>query len=216
MKKFLLSFALFAAAVIPVKAQDYVLYVGTETENGSVLNYKPVTDGENIVINPHFSGEDLECVAYVKIANNTSADATASISLTKLEDKNVFNGTFVMFQACVGGACQETNVTAEVAANEETEGGRGEHIGYSAMFITQEQANALVFDSKYKVNFKMGNVNQTFTLTYSSTINSVGSVAAETTPAEYYNLQGMRVANPVEGEMYIVRQGGKVSKSFMR
>lgn len=35
------------------------------------------------------------------------------------------------------------------------------------------------------------------------------------TPAEYYNLQGQRVANPVAGEIYIIRRAGEVSKMIM-
>lgn len=31
-------------------------------------------------------------------------------------------------------------------------------------------------------------------------------------PAEYYNLQGVKVANPTSGQLYIVKQGSKVSK----
>lgn len=35
-------------------------------------------------------------------------------------------------------------------------------------------------------------------------------------PAVYYNLQGMKVANPVEGQVYIVKQGNKVNKQVIR
>lgn len=34
----------------------------------------------------------------------------------------------------------------------------------------------------------------------------------ENAPAEYYNLQGVKVANPTPGQLYIVKQGSKVSK----
>ncbi|MDE6098064.1 MAG: hypothetical protein K2G24_04170, partial [Muribaculaceae bacterium] len=43
----------------------------------------------------------------------------------------------------------------------------------------------------------------------------VGNVAVENAPAEFYNLQGVRVANPENG-LYIVRQGGKVSKQLVK
>lgn len=35
-------------------------------------------------------------------------------------------------------------------------------------------------------------------------------------PAVYFNLQGMKVSNPVEGQVYIVKQGNKVSKQVIR
>lgn len=40
-------------------------------------------------------------------------------------------------------------------------------------------------------------------------------VEDENAPVEYYNLQGVRVANPENG-LYIVKQGNKVSKKFIR
>lgn len=33
---------------------------------------------------------------------------------------------------------------------------------------------------------------------------------------EYYNLQGVRIANPTPGQLYIKRQGAKVSKHIAR
>ena len=35
-------------------------------------------------------------------------------------------------------------------------------------------------------------------------------------PVEYFNLQGVRVANPSAGELVIKRQGEKVSKTIVR
>ncbi len=35
-------------------------------------------------------------------------------------------------------------------------------------------------------------------------------------PAEYYNIQGMKVKNPTPGNIYIVRKGGKVSKMLVK
>lgn len=42
-------------------------------------------------------------------------------------------------------------------------------------------------------------------------LNGIGSMAVENAPAEYYTMQGVRVANPDKG-MYIVKQGSKVTK----
>lgn len=36
--------------------------------------------------------------------------------------------------------------------------------------------------------------------------------ADQNAPAEYFNIQGVRVNNPVKGSLYIVRQGSKTSK----
>ena len=48
--------------------------------------------------------------------------------------------------------------------------------------------------------------------TGTSAINEVG--VDENAPAEYYNVQGMRVANPGSG-LYIVKQGNKVAKKLI-
>lgn len=51
------------------------------------------------------------------------------------------------------------------------------------------------------------------TLTISGTAGVESVEAAQTeAPAEYFNLQGIRVANPEAGQLYILRQGNNVSK----
>lgn len=63
---------------------------------------------------------------------------------------------------------------------------------------------------------------KSFILKYHGTNSSLGGVEGIETdafdadaPAEYYNLQGIRVADPTTG-LYIVRQGSKVSKQLIR
>ena len=55
-----------------------------------------------------------------------------------------------------------------------------------------------------------------FTLTYDSkdlsTIVETLVVDTVDMPAEYYNLQGLRIAEPVRGEIYIVKRGTEVKK----
>lgn len=43
----------------------------------------------------------------------------------------------------------------------------------------------------------------------------ISGINADNAPAEYFNLNGVRVANPENG-MYIMRQGGKVSKVIVK
>lgn len=50
---------------------------------------------------------------------------------------------------------------------------------------------------------------KTLTVTTGSGINTIGS---ENASAVYYNLQGVKVANPAKGGIYIVKKGSKVSK----
>jgi len=57
-----------------------------------------------------------------------------------------------------------------------------------------------------------------FTLTYDSKYmpTSVETLIVDTVdmPAEYYNLQGIRIAEPVRGEIYIVKKGTEVKKVY--
>ena len=51
-----------------------------------------------------------------------------------------------------------------------------------------------------------------------STNTAVDAIEADTTdaPAEFYNLQGVRVDNPAKGGLYIVRQGNRVAKVLVK
>ena len=46
-------------------------------------------------------------------------------------------------------------------------------------------------------------------------VSGVENVAAENAPVEYFNLQGVRVANPENG-LFIRRQGNTISKVVIR
>lgn len=48
--------------------------------------------------------------------------------------------------------------------------------------------------------------------TFHGQTTGIEDIAADGSDVEYFNVQGMRVANPVKGEVYIVRQGAKASK----
>lgn len=47
-------------------------------------------------------------------------------------------------------------------------------------------------------------------------IETIGVDSVADAPAEYFNLQGVRIAAPQAGQIYIVRRGDKVSKEVMR
>lgn len=65
----------------------------------------------------------------------------------------------------------------------------------------------------YKLTVVFGETEITFTATKESGIEGVDAEAAA--PAEYYNLQGVRVENPAEG-LYIVVRGGKATKEYVK
>ena len=49
-----------------------------------------------------------------------------------------------------------------------------------------------------------------------SGINDITVGDKANAPVEYYNLQGMRIAAPVEGQLVIKRQGSEVEKLIIR
>lgn len=53
-----------------------------------------------------------------------------------------------------------------------------------------------------------------FSYTISADQSSISDIVAEDAPVEYFNLQGIRVANPENG-LFIKRQGNKVTKVIM-
>lgn len=54
------------------------------------------------------------------------------------------------------------------------------------------------------------------TIEYSEETSSIDNIAIdETTPAKYFNLQGIEVANPTKGKVYILRQGSESTKIIM-
>lgn len=215
MKKLLLSMALVATASACF-ADDYELYIGTEAENGEVTDYVLVEEGANYVAHrenvtqfPALVG----CDAYVKAVNNTGAAANLRIAVTPEYDNSIGSAGL---QICIGTNCRGDVVEETVAANSTIGGSTADHIGYSDFVMAADMADALKFDSKYSVTMSLGNVERHFTITFSNETASVGSIDLGSSEAEYFSLQGLPVANPEKGCIYIVRQGGKVSKAVVR
>lgn len=52
----------------------------------------------------------------------------------------------------------------------------------------------------------------TFYVKFQKQFVAVAGIEADQAPAEYFNLQGVRVAQPEQGQLYIKRQGGKAVK----
>lgn len=71
----------------------------------------------------------------------------------------------------------------------------------------------LTLKAKYNMTATANGQTLHFTLLFDrSASTSVGSIEASDAPAVYYNMQGIQVANPEVGQIYIVRKGDKVSK----
>ena len=88
-------------------------------------------------------------------------------------------------------------------------------IGANTLY--QNSSVNLVADNLQDVNLTLNYVvnanSATLTIQDQSGVENV--IIDSNAPAEYFNLQGVRVDNPTSG-LYIVRQGGKVSKQIVR
>lgn len=70
--------------------------------------------------------------------------------------------------------------------------------------------------SNNNARFFFRNLKITTDTPISTDISEISSIVADdNAPVEYYNLQGIRIAEPAEG-LCIVRQGNKVTKKFIR
>lgn len=95
--------------------------------------------------------------------------------------------------------------------------------GVTATWLPAEavQAYASTFSAPASVTFAADATNnlKTINVYYVPASGQTGiesvTAADEDAPVEYYNLQGVRVMNPTAG-LYIVKQGGKVSKTVIR
>ena len=84
---------------------------------------------------------------------------------------------------------------------------------------TYTQADCAWDGKASEVNFTIAGTVQLKTLTVTAKSNVGGvedvTIADENAPVEYFNLQGVKVANPENG-LYIVRQGSKISKVIIK
>lgn len=238
MKKFLLSALLLGAGAGAAMAQSFDVYISTKleksvTEDGMELftpvDYQKVTEGQTVEVGLnrcelYTDGgyyQVAEIMAYTRIVNNTSAPMELALSYTNPGalttnaselGSNIHVGNFV---TCVGGMCVDANpLMVSLGANGETDSRRGEHMGYEAECEAEGLLGKLDLDATYNFTAKAGSDALNFTLHYKvvGDDSSVSGIEAADAPAVYYNMQGMPVANPEVGQIYIKRQGDKVIK----
>jgi len=223
MKTLLLSMAAVAVASLTAYAEDYEFLVGTQVENKAVTDFVPAQDGAEYVVHPHVQVvnemiSQVDCDIYPKAINNTDAPIQVVVNATLVQDNSVLPaGCF--FQTCFGGQCVSVPITTTLQAQASTPGTPGEHFGYSyTAFGSSDPLGDLQLDAKYNITVDMGNGAKTlsFVVHYLSEAAGISGIEATDAKAVYYNMQGMRVNEPVKGELYIVRQGSKTFKTFAR
>ncbi len=204
MKKFLLSAAVLAVSALTAGAADFtVTYKGEPVAAGANLT---VTEQEYGVmeaeyeITPSSYPMDVEIwMADVEVGEYEGAKSSAElcyfVSLAK--------------SSCLPNAYEPFSINLEDKEILK---------GQAHVFCPNDDENAK-FKSVYKYFVRKKGSADTFefTITFNTKDDdSVDAIASEeNAPAEYYNMQGVRVANPDNG-IYIVRRGSKVSKTVIR
>lgn len=87
-------------------------------------------------------------------------------------------------------------------------------IGFTTLDPVTIHFTYFVIEGGEKLEGAQFDLNIKFTHQYDIT-NGVAGIDADAADAEYFNLLGTRVANPVKGQIYIVRQGGKTAKVIL-
>lgn len=242
MKKLLLFTALFATAMAG-KAQSFtVLHNDEPVENGSyviVTNPEDYTDDGGINY-----GLDYEIKLMVKNPNMTEKEYTGTLfwgsyptkaQYVEAEEKLVEGtecpiwGAPQICSAQVGGNC----FTAEMDSNNEyinlgkgsvsvpsmtSNGGFMYHLTTTPADLTCEYKTTIVCNENPDEVFECTLVFAPTEEAAEAFIANAGVssiIAGEDAAPVYYNLNGMKVANPSNG-LYIVKRGSKVTKEVIR
>ena len=227
MKKILLSVALVAMSVFSMSALSIKLEVNdVEVKNGDVIE---ITTLDNVLWGIEGMGQSM--APHMKMTNEGSAvDVQVVGVFEELAMPETTTGQpGSMSQFCFGSCFMveskvgaETIIPLSLEAGQVLEGNAA-HVEYVPAY---EGTGYLDIQSFYKgvsvFKFTVRNASDssdaisfTFKFNYKGN-DAIDGIEADNAAAEYYNLQGVKVANPEKGGMYIVRRGAKVSKEIVR
>ena len=224
MKKILLSIALVAMSVFSMSASSFKIEVNdVEVKNGDVIEMSELEQGTlGLAIYPH-----------LVLANATSSEVEAEIEAGFLEvaQPETTTGQPAWLSAfCFAGSC----VNPPSVANEfitvglsfsagQSYSGMDAHVEYMPAYEGMGFWDVQKFYAGVSVlQFTLRNKNDendaiTFTFKFNYKGNdAIDGIEVDSAAAEYYNFQGVKVANPEKGGMYIVRRGAKVSKEIVK
>ncbi|MCH5225358.1 MAG: hypothetical protein J1D77_05130 [Muribaculaceae bacterium] len=146
--------------------------------------------------------------ALALIADGYNGEATVEGYITYIEEVSEQYGNATYFIADAPTTSKEESLEIY----------RGKYIDGES-FTSEDQ---LELGAKVVVNGTILDYNGTPEFTTGSKILSYEAAGIEgieidlNAPATYYNLQGVKVANPQQGGLYIIRQGGKSVKAIVR
>ena len=222
MKKLLLLAAL-AATMSPAFAEGFsdsfkVTYEGETLTNGQTVIVDYYWD-EIIKEYPEYAGmfpPDLKCAAEIFVNNITDEPKELMFSLNPVSPE-VIDGDLGNYQLCfyfasgTGNCLPDSSVKdfytlADPVSAEEYVRLDVDQVKFTDLSPITLQLNMKdpeVADSEFSININF---------THKTDISlAVDGIQADT-KSEYFTIQGVRVAEPIKGQLYLERKGGKVVK----
>ena len=215
MKKFYILMAALMTAVC-VNAQALQFYVkGEPVENGARIDLTPYFDEESWapMYNPELTVKsDKSGIASVLV------DFTKGVCTPALDDEWI-NGGSLSIQFCIAGDCQIVDPGKQLEKQGSLTAGENfsTEIELTVGQMGSEQTfEDLAIDAEFTVSCTLGSESTSVVFYLDKKSAGVNDIAVDANaPAEYFDLQGRRVANPENG-IYIVRQGSKVTKQVIK
>lgn len=192
--------------VLPAGEYDFtfVLPYNGETGTLTVTGKEDVTYPETVYVIGNINNLDF-------LPNNTVALQAKDVENGLYEGEVTFTGTldsgYSYFQLCTATGADATDWAGLGNRYGATESDV-DPIGINGVEITRNDFSWKVKDDTYNITVDLKNMN----LKVAVGSGVEGVAVDENAACEYFNLQGLRVNNPVEGQIYIVRQGSKVTK----
>lgn len=229
MKKTLLTIALAAGAFAAANAQSTfeVLYEGQTIADGATItckeySYEPGGEDEYGPYDPLLqfncdiridgtTDETVNTMSWWEDVDMTTPDGPTQMCYAEYSSEGKF-----LTGSCVSAMDKLEGTPLEIKAKGDGWKVWQLHVTYNA----DPSDPRLMGDNISK--FRIMNAENTdevisfrINFTTNGTVGSVDGIAAEDAAPEYFNLQGVRVAEPQNG-IYIVRRGSKVTKEVVR
>lgn len=153
------------------------------------------------------------------VSPNIEIDATDPTNLVvELQEIGIngggTDGKYMLMSASYYNNVNEatTDDALKITLTENNDGTATISFPYRSTYVYASTSNKIYYGSN--------NADQTpSTITFKSFSAGIGNITADddiNAPVEYFNLQGVRVANPAAGQLVIKRQGSEVTKMVVR
>ncbi|MDE6341669.1 MAG: hypothetical protein K2K93_05075 [Muribaculaceae bacterium] len=225
MKKFLLTATLaaaFSCAYADAYTDALTVTIGDKTvQNGETVNVDQYYDEIYMLYPEEGPQGEFDAVIHPVVNNISSQVQTVSVSLTRTapeitDDLPAMGSHLGFFQLCfklssgqenclniMNNVCSISDLDIPVAGNM--------ILDVDQKAFTDLTPVTLRLDVELLGESDPFTVYFNFTHTQDITLGVAG-LEAENAAPEYFTLQGTKVANPVKGEIYIVRKGAKAFK----